>query len=221
MSPFEEAAIEEAEFKLAGCSGRTERVAILEALIHKVTGQLREQRTAAENERDEQYQRHIRRIGDLESRLRETERERERLAGLLHTTRDVNLVDMTADRDSWRQQTDMARADALRLLIRSHWNDVNHTGTVDQLREASARERDEDRAALALKVWNEGFDVAERGARGLAEALREALETLERQFASLPPELSVSEAWQLAKARLECYRAALSEWEAAEARRGR
>jgi NTP pyrophosphatase (non-canonical NTP hydrolase) len=62
------------------------------------------------------------------------EAEVERLTGLLHTTRDANLVDMTADRDSWREQCDMARESALSAEAR--------------LREAET-ERDRSRAAHA------------------------------------------------------------------------
>lgn len=55
----------------------------------------------------------FRRAKELEQERDEARAERDRLANLLHTTRDANLVDMTADRDSWQEQCEMARTDAL------------------------------------------------------------------------------------------------------------
>lgn len=50
----------------------------------------------------------------IETERNAAEAENERLANLLKTTRDPNVVELTSERDSWRQQAEMHAADALR-----------------------------------------------------------------------------------------------------------
>lgn len=114
-------------------------------------------------------------VADRDTRIEILERDNGRLAGLLVTTRDADVVEVTADRDSWMEQARVAQEQAAQLVV-----EVERlralVGPIDDYEERRAFIRSAFHGGLqrAIEIVKEKFSAPGVTVVGIVDAIESA-----------------------------------------------